>query len=248
MEEISRPELQRFYYRREKLFRVRLVIALPLIFAILAAIPSFLCVSIIDNVLSSYPDLYSSQQIRNTMITLQMVTVASVAFAILCGILFSNLLTAPLKKLSDLLLDMAEKGRIEPMNIQLGDEIAILGESYNRMVMSMSKYLPERARFVFHNLASGVITYGFESGIVDTINSAADKTSVYCGGWLNLFQLLWLRLTLPRVGNGRGGLPLLAAGFDHADDIRRATRLRNANQPRVLELWRRLIARVQRRC
>ena len=173
-EKISKPELQRFYYNREKIFRVRLVIALPVVMAFLVAAPNILTRGLLK-IFLSHPEGITQENVSFLLNLMNILIFSSICLTGIFSIIFTNHLMAPIRKLSDHLLQLAEKGHIERVNFRTGDEIALLGESYNRMVMSMSRYLPERARFIFHNLASGVLTFNVENGIIDTINSAADK-------------------------------------------------------------------------
>lgn len=91
------------------------------------------------------------------------------------GLLLSRELVRPLRILSAGMEEFARRGSAQTIPLlSSSEEFAALGESFNRIVSSTSKYLPENARFIFHNLASGVLSFDQE-GRVKLINAAADR-------------------------------------------------------------------------
>lgn len=152
---------------------VHLSVALPVLSALSVLIAGLIFRIIVIHYLMTGNDI-SPQQVNMTVNMLLILTLIFSLVAFLAGSILGYVISSPLRRLSELLLQMADKGQAGTIPVQGGDEIALLGHSFNRMVQSMAKYLPERARFIFHNLASGVITTNHE-GAIETINAAADK-------------------------------------------------------------------------
>ncbi|HNT33771.1 MAG TPA: ATP-binding protein [bacterium] len=152
---------------------VHLSVALPVLSALAVLVPGFIYRAIIIHEFS--PEIpftkYHLEMVLNLLVC-WMLGLSLVAFFF--GSVLGYIISAPLRQMSELLLRLADEGETETVSVRGGDEIGLLGHSFNRMVQSMAKYLPERARFVFHNVATGVITTNY-GGMLETINATADR-------------------------------------------------------------------------
>lgn len=152
---------------------VHLSVALPVLSALAVLVPGFIYRAIIMHELSpEFPlSKYDIDVVLNLLVC-WMLGLSLVAFVF--GSALGYIISAPMRQMSELLLRLADEGETDTVSVRSGDEIGLLGHSFNRMVQSMAKYLPERARFVFHNVATGVITTNY-GGVLETINATADR-------------------------------------------------------------------------
>lgn len=168
----SHPE-SRIPASRKRAVRLRLIVALPVLMALLALVSGYSAKFIADYMMpverpSDSPEMVFAEGYVNNILLI------AAPFAGLGGLAIAYVILAPLRRISRELQSVAHGGVAHNLEISTGDEIGALGENINRMMQNMMRYLPERARFIFHNMASGVVTFNHQ-GIITSINGAADR-------------------------------------------------------------------------
>ncbi|MBE7558393.1 HAMP domain-containing protein [bacterium] len=153
----------------------RLILVIPFFLVIMVALTVIINYSIFE---LGFRRIIISSASREAALAIRWaiaLNLGMIGLAGLAGYLLSRELIRPLRLLSDRMEEFARRGSARKVPLlSSSEEFAALGESFNRIVTSTSKYLPENARFIFHSLASGVLSFD-QHGRVKLINAAADK-------------------------------------------------------------------------
>jgi len=90
------------------------------------------------------------------------------------GLIFAYTIIRPIRALSSQMANIAQGAPTTTFRIEssAGNEIAALGEAFNRIVASMSEHLPEQAKYIFDNMASGVMAISSD-GCISSVNTSA---------------------------------------------------------------------------
>jgi signal transduction histidine kinase len=151
----------------------RLMIAIPFFFAVMVAITSSINYTIFFiTIEEAFP--YPVQQHKELLNITLTISIILMIVAGISGLFLSKIVTLDLRKLITGMEELAESGRAKKITLTGTEELALLGESFNHIVTSTSKYLPEHSRFIFHNVNSGVLSFN-DQGLFKLINAAADR-------------------------------------------------------------------------
>lgn len=152
-----------------------MIVSIPLLIGLLVLTTGIINKNIlITTALGEFPGEVRLR-LEQSLELLDNLTYVSAALASVAGLVLALIIVRPIRRLSSAMSELADRGVAQQVDFtQTATEIGELGQSFNRVMALISSSLPERARFLFHNMASGVIAFDGE-GIITTINSAADK-------------------------------------------------------------------------
>lgn len=152
-----------------------LIVSIPLLIGLLVLTTGILNKNILSTtVLNAVPES-SRGQVEESLKLLSNLTYLSAALAAVAGLLLAFIIIRPIRRLSVAMAALAHHGIASEVDFtRTGTEIGELGESFNRVMGMISNSMPERARFLFHSIASGLMAFDGE-GVFTMINSAADK-------------------------------------------------------------------------
>lgn len=154
--------------------RLRLVVALPVLMALLTLVSGHAAKVLFDHWTQPGASATRAADLAFAQSYVYGVIHLAPLLAAVGGIFITWVILAPLRRITRQVEELASGGVGHSFQVQSGDEIESLGKSLNRMIQNMTRYLPERARFIFHNMASGILTFN-DQGVLTSINSAADK-------------------------------------------------------------------------
>lgn len=157
---------------RARVLHVPLAIALPLFSGLVTLTVGALVLGVLEKRLLNPHVLLDQARVTVEFARAWNIVGAGALLAMLGGCVLGFTIARPLRRLARQLEAMATEGRGGTVSLGAVPEFAGLGEAYNRLVLSTSAFLPPRARYIFHHLASGVVAYGGD-GRIETINAAA---------------------------------------------------------------------------
>ena len=165
-------------------FRLRLNIAIPCLLVLITSICGQVAKSILENAASSLDEKSASDAIQQAILQVEIMIWVGVIVSGIAGILLSRIVTVPFRRVTQRLDTLAREGRAASLDASSGDEIGNLYASFNRMLTSLERFLPEQSRYLFHGVATGIFAVN-SRGILTNINTAADKTLELGGVGIN---------------------------------------------------------------
>lgn len=158
-----------------------MIVSIPLLIGLLVLISGIVNRNIlITHIIDRSPEPIQ-EQMEASLALLVNLTYISAAVASVAGLALALVILRPIRRLSAAMTELADRGVAPKLDFtRTGTEIGVLGQSFNRMMDLISSSLPERARFLFHNMASGLIAFDGE-GKLTAINSALDKMLEFQG-------------------------------------------------------------------
>jgi len=157
----------------QRKYRVRLSIGIPCLMLLTAVAYGQVCRVLLLNAMANAPyDVRAA--LKPLALDLEYLVYGAALVATIFGIILARVITGPVNEMARSLEFLASGRGAPSLRISAGDEIGSLFQAYNRMVNSLERMLPERARAIFHNVASGILTVDAR-GVLTNINSAADK-------------------------------------------------------------------------
>jgi len=165
-------------------YRVRLSIAIPALVVLITVGYGQVCRALVEQNIGGVEEMVPRERLFALLHYLELMIYAGGVVSGVFGVLLARVITKPLSRMSEEFDVLAQQGRARSLSNPRGDEIGQLYKSFNRMVNSITRFLPERARYIFHNVASGILTID-SNGILTNINSAADQTLELGGVGIN---------------------------------------------------------------
>ena len=152
-----------------------MIVSIPLLIGLIVLIAGVLTRNILVNTFGSGASEAFHLQMQSSIGLLNNIVYISATLAALAGLFLAIMIVRPLRRLSEALTNLADHGVTDQLDLTAtGMEIGDLGQSFNRVMDIVSDSMPERARTVFHNIASGILAFD-GAGNLTFINSAADK-------------------------------------------------------------------------
>jgi signal transduction histidine kinase len=176
-------------------YRVRLAIGIPCLMLLMTAVYGQVCRAFVLHAAREAP-LEARETLAALATELEYLIYGGGIVATLFGVVLAHVITRPLNEMARSFESLASGKRAPSLRINMGNEIGYLYQSFDRMVNSLERMLPERARYIFHNVASGILTVDAD-GILTNINSATDKILELggvgidrrkCGDFFTLFR------------------------------------------------------------
>ena len=112
------------------------------------------------------------QNITNIMKTIGVGLVLAMVISIFCGIVFANMITSPIKKLTTSSKKLAEGRSISHIPVEAADEIGELTKSFNYMAnqlgISMAEVSSEKNKLqkIFEHMADGVMAFNTQGALI----------------------------------------------------------------------------------
>jgi len=159
--------------RTQERFGLRLKFGIPALMLLITVVLGQVCKALVDSAAAG-----ASPEVQTTLIDLshrlQYVIWGGAVVATLFGVALAYVIIVPLKQVARSIESLASGKEAPSLQNTMGNEIGYLFESFNRMADSFARLLPERARFLFHHVSSGILTVDHK-GALTNINSAADR-------------------------------------------------------------------------
>jgi two-component system sensor histidine kinase AtoS len=165
-------------------FRLRLNIAIPCLLVLITGICGQVAKSILENAAASLGEKSGSDAIQQAILQVEIMIWVGVLVSAIAGVFLSRIVTVPFRRIAQHLDTVAREGRAPSLDVSSRDEIGNLYASFNRMVTSLERFLPEQSRYLFHGVATGIFAVN-SRGILTNINAAADKTLELGGVGIN---------------------------------------------------------------
>lgn len=152
--------------------RVRLLIAIPVLFVLLLSTMGGLLYQLVDidavGASTTVPPL--AVFARNWLVVMIMFDFLGAAV----GIYLAHSITSPLRTIMNISEKVAGGDFSETARINRADEVGDLGHSFNYMVESLNKSITMRNRFILESFSGGLIATDM-NGTITVINSAAER-------------------------------------------------------------------------
>ena len=176
---MTNEEARNLQYRQVttsgKRLHLPMIVSIPLLIGLLVLTTGIFNKNIIETTLVKAVPEENEAIVTEAVKILTNLTYISAVLASVAGLLLAMIIVRPIRRLSIAMAELADHGVAKEVDFtRTGTEIGELGASFNRVMGMISNSMPERTRFLFHNIATGLLAFD-EEGVFTMINSATDK-------------------------------------------------------------------------